>query len=124
MKQSLTPAKLISLITKEVYKRLESNYDFEVIEGSALSHVNKKYSYATVINCYVIEKLVNYEGFESELTNVIDLSRSGFMANVKKARKFIDEDIVKKIIVSNIINNIVNTAAVNDKYSPFLKQVN
>jgi len=124
MKQSLTPAKLISLITKEVFKKLESNFDHEVIEGNSLLSVNKKYNQATQINCYVIETLVNYEGFEDELTQVIDLPRSGFMPNVKRTKKMISEDIVKKIIVSNIINNVINNASINDKYSLFLKQVN
>lgn len=124
MKQSLTPAKLISLITKEVFKKLESNFDHEVIEGNSLLSVNKKYNQAMTINCYVIETLVNYEGFENELTQVIGLPRSGFMANVKRTKKMISEDIVKKIIVSNIINNVINNAAINVKYSPFLKQVN
>lgn len=123
MKQSLTPAKLISLITKEVFRKIESSFEHEVIEGNSNLQVNKKYSLATTINCYVIETLVNYEGFENELTQVIDLPRSGFMANVKKTKKMISEDIVKKIIVSNIINNIVNNASVNLKYSPFLKSV-
>ena len=123
MKQSLTPAKLISLITKEVFRKIESSFEHEIIEGNSLLSVNKKYSMATTINCYVIETLVNYEGFENELTQVIDLPRSGFMANVKKTKKMISEDIVKKIIVSNIINNIVNNASVNLKYSPFLKSV-
>ena len=124
MKQSLTPAKLISLITKEVYKKLESNFEYEVIDGNSLLRSNKNYSLATTINCYVIETLVNYEGFENELTQVIDLPRSFFMANVKKTSKMISEDIVKKIIVSNIINNIVNNASINLKYSTFLKQIN
>ena len=76
------------------------------------------------INCYVIETLVNYEGFENELTQIIDLPRSGFMSNVKRTKKMISEDIVKKIIVSNIINNVINNASINVKYSPFLKQLN
>lgn len=123
MKQSLTPAKLISLITKEVYKKLDSSFEYEVIDGNSLLRSNKNYSLATTINCYVIETLVNYEGFENELTQVIDLPRSFFMANVKKTKKMISEDIVKKIIVSNIINNIVNNASINLKYSTFLKSV-
>jgi len=123
MKQVLTPAKLISLITKEVFKKLDSNFDYEVIEGDSLLYNNKKYNQATIINCYVIQILVNYEGFENELSMVIDLPRSGFMANVKKTNKIISEDIVKKTIVTNIINNILNAARVNDKYSPFLKPI-
>lgn len=121
MKQSLTPAKLISLITKEVFKRFEANFDHEIIEGNHNIPSNKKYSVATSINCYVIETLVNYNGFEDELTKIIDLPRSGFMTNVKKTKKLISEDIVKKIIITNIINNIINEASVSLKYSPFLK---
>ena len=34
MKQSLTPAKLISLITKEVFRKIESSFEHEVIEGN------------------------------------------------------------------------------------------